>query len=268
MGKVKKAFLFIIGLMLATAAVCYGLMMYTEAQPSDELDYFDSKIDEDSVYKVYTKTKHIGNAYGDTISREFCEEYIIPADSKYIWLSGEKMMALSGAKLQSKIIESAERQGIPIYEDLNGFMCDLENCVYNFTAGYNQSFYKLKAAYWKYYDSAISAFDGVFPEFESLSDEYHNTNPLALKGLNLKVKNIEIEKVFASDSLISESLIAAQVGADVTCKKKSENFDCLEWLPEKGETRHITFVYYCWTDDQLGGRQSPYEIFVLSSEGI
>ncbi len=268
MGKIKKAFLFIIGLSLASAAVCYGLMMYTETQPSDDLNYFDSKYDEDSVYKVYTKTTHIGNAYGDTTSKEFCEEYILPADSKYIWLSEEKIMAVSGASLQSKIIESASRQEVPTYDDLNKFMCDLENCIYNFTEGYNDSFYKLKVASWKYYDSAISAFDGVFPEFESLSDEYHNSNPLALKGLSLKVKNIEVEKVFSSDYLISDSLIAAQVSADMTCKKRSEAFDCLDWLPEKGETRHITFIYYCWTDDQVGGRQSPYEIYVLGSEEI
>ncbi len=268
MGKIKKAFLFIIGLSLASAAVCYGLMMYTEAQPSDDLNYFDSKYDEDSVYKVYTKTTHIGNAYGDTTSKEFCEEYILPADSKYIWLNEEKIMAVSGAKLQSKIVTSANEQGIGIYEDLGGFMDDVENVVYNFTEGYNDSFYKLKAASWKYGNSLISAFDGVFPEFERLGDEYHNSNPLALKGLKLKAKNIEVEKVFSSDYLISDGLIAAQVSADMTCKKRSEAFDCLDWLPEKGETRHITFIYYFWTDNLVGGRLYPHEIYVPSPEEI
>lgn len=268
MKRAKKAIIAIIILTIASLAVAYALMMYTKAQPSDGLPSFDTEVDEDSKYKVYNETTHIGNAYGDASSKEFWEEYILPADSKYIWLSEEKIMAVSGASLQSKIIESASRQEVPTYDDLNKFMCDLENCIYNFTEGYNQSFYKLKGAIWKYYDSEISAFDGVFAEFESLSDEYHNTNPLALKGLSLKVKNIEIEKVFSSDYLIADSLIAAQVSADMTCKKRSEAFDCLDWLPEKGETRHITFIYYCWTDDQVGGRQSPYEIYVPSSEKI
>lgn len=261
MGKIKKAFLFIIGLSLATAAVCYGLMMYTKAQPNGATNSFDSKIDEDSVYKVYTKTTYIG---------EICEDDdFFLADSKYIWIDGQtSMMAVSGATLQSKILKSASKHDVDIYRDLGGFMEDAENVVYNFTAGYNQSFYKFQAASWKYHDSNIHAFSGVFPEYECLSDQYHNQNPLALKGLDLKMKNIKVEKVISADELVANGFIAAQVSADVTCEKRSNDFDCLDWLPGEGEARHVTFLYSFWTDNQAGGRLYPYEILVLNTEDI
>lgn len=259
MGKVKKAFLFIIGLALATTAVCYGLLMYTEAQPSG--DTFDSKIDEDSVYKVYTKTTYIGDAYEDND--------LFRADSKYIWFKGEtKMMAVSGATLQSKIIESAEEQGVDIYKNLGSFIKDVENVVYNFTAGYNLSFYKFRSALWKYGSSDISAFGDVFSDGEVLDDEYHNSNPLARKGLDLKMKNIKVEKVISGDELVAYGVIAAQVSADVTCKKRSADFDSLDWLPKEGETRHVTFMYSFWTSSQSGGRLAPLQILVLDTEDI
>lgn len=261
MGKVKKAFLFIIGLALATTAVCYGLMLYTEAQSGGGLNSFDSKIDEDSVYKVYTKTTHIGDAYEDND--------LLCADSKYIWFEGEtKMMAVSGATLQSKIIESAEEQGVDIYKNLGGFIKDVENVVYHFTSGYNRSIYKFDIANWKYGTSEISAFDGVFPEHENLGDEYHNSNPLAHKGLDLKMKNIKVEKVISGNEFVAYRVIAAQVSADVTCKKRSADFDCLDWLPEEGETRHVTFMYSFLTRQSGGSGLYPIEIIVLDTEDI
>ena len=57
-----------------------------------------------------------------------------------------------------------------------------------------------------------------------------------------------------------------QVGADVKCQAKSEVFEELDWIPEKGETEHITFFYLCYTDRNGGDGLYPVNIVAIPEE--
>lgn len=274
MSKVKKTIIACVIFALLLIGTLYGLTIYSASLPTPgDLSYLDEEpeTEEGTKYPVLTEETYFGSNWAEYIDDP--EGYYLPilkkADSKYIWLDPEDgIWGVSKNKLQKNMIKAVEEEGAELYlTDVDHIMTMIECVTKNFTEGYNQSMYKGKAIGWKFgWDTLIDAFGNVFPEDEVLSDANHNANVLKEKGLTLKMKNIEVEKVLCSNNYVYYNDIILQVGADVTCKEKSEVFEGLDWIPEVGETRHITFVYYCYQDKQMGGRIYPKNIHALYEE--
>ena len=279
MSKKKKIIVSVVVFAVILAAVSFGLTLYAEMTPNtvDGISYLDEEErEEGTAYPVLEEKKSFGNAgYG---AIDDAHGYYIPAlekaDSKYIWIdeSGEifgvpkKTLQYNMMKADEKY--SAEDGSTQRLSDVNKIMSSAEVVTYNFTEGYRDCRYKGKTAYYKYSNGGkyMEALGTVLPKDEEFSDASHNSNPLAERGLKLKMENIEVKKVLSSENYVADFKVVVQVSADVTCKKKSEVFDELDWIPEVGETKRINFVYYFGIDNRDGGCTFPKNIIATPEQ--
>lgn len=280
MQKLKN---FLIGLLIfvVTAGILlYGTTLYVQytAEPGNGLPVLGSKAEgeENTKYPVLTETTYFGQVTAPYIDE--MEEYIIPAlemaDSKYIWIDEDSVVEgvskeTLEARIQETIGDNYSDQAMPRFVDK--YIQMVEGTTHLFTDGYNGGI-TYKGEYFAYKfggaEKLITAFGNVFPIDECLSDEFHNDNPLKEKGLDLDVKNIEVEKLMFGPLYMQPEFnwFVAQVGADVKCQKKSEVFEALEWIPDKGETEHITFVYLCYARRGTNGVLGPYDIVAIPNK--
>lgn len=272
MKKLKNFIIFIVGFAVVCAVAIFGAVLYVELTPTDgPIDMLGEESAEETKYPVLKETTLFAELEPGYIDE--LEEYVIPAlekaDSKYLWLdSNWQLLGVSEEGFNELLAEVQKdvspNDAMPYF--VNQYDSMAANVTHNFTKGYNDITYKFQTCFFKFggYQKLIVAFGDVFPIEECLSDAEHNENPLKLKGLDLDMKNIEVEKILCGPSYAEMNLIIIQVGADVKCKKRSEEFADLEWIPEKGTTDHIKFVYLCYTDRVFGGRLHPHDIVAIN----
>lgn len=245
MKALKNFVVFILIFALITALMIFGLTFYVKMTENDVPEVEEGELEE------VTLLANIRPGHLDDL-----EGYVIPAleeaDGKYLWLDEDwKIYGMSKEALQEKFIEGYHYEGKanPMSRHLGVYLTMTKMAFENFTDGYNTCTYDYTYYGFKFGETGrlIKAFGDVFPVDECLSDQYHNDNPLKEKGLNLDMQNVEVEKIMFCPMISQYNYFIVQVGADVKCQKRSEAFDGLDWIPEEGETEHVTFTALCFS---------------------